>query len=165
MSAEEISLEEAFSGVSESTAQSDTPVFDAPQETADVQSVTPAEPALPVQSDTLAADDPATEVTASSDRIIHFVHDGFSLLGNVWESGQELVITPENYQATIDTTGKSVLDLDQNGQVVRYGKVIWLDGPAPAPEFAVETQVHADKLAEQARRPPVSIATVVPVQS
>ncbi len=65
--------------------------------------------------------------------LIHFVEDGFSAFGTVWNKGQELEISPGSpeFQRTQDINGDSWLDLrtDNAAQRRRWGKVMFAEGP------------------------------------
>jgi hypothetical protein len=66
---------------------------------------------------------------------IHILIDGFTVQGEVFYRGQEIVFPKggKAYQQTINRLGKSWLDLrsDDNAQYDRWGKVYFHEGPWP----------------------------------
>lgn len=97
----------------------------------------------------------AQETTTEAEpqtRLIHFTADGFTAFGMVWYRGQELEITPDLYEKTLDKDGNSWLDsLDKLTQMRRFGEVKFEDGPWPYDEYEEEQALKAEK--ERARRP------------
>lgn len=76
----------------------------------------------------------ATAATARGEvRTIHFVDDGLTALGKVWYRGEQISVdtASDDYQMTVDRTGRSWLDFDEVEQVERYGKVMFRPGPWP----------------------------------
>ncbi|MDN3443398.1 hypothetical protein [Microbacterium sp. APC 3901] len=51
--------------------------------------------------------------------------------GRVLRQGEEFEVTEELYEATLDRTGASWLNLTDAEQVARYGCVKWAKGPRP----------------------------------
>lgn len=56
---------------------------------------------------------------------------GDAATGRVLRQGEEFVVTEELYAATLDRTGASWLDLDEQAQTARYGSVKWAKGAKP----------------------------------
>lgn len=56
---------------------------------------------------------------------------GDAATGRVLRQGEEFVVTEELYAATLDRTGASWLDLDDQAQTARYGSVKWAKGAKP----------------------------------
>lgn len=66
-------------------------------------------------------------------RVIHFVAEGWTAQGRVWQMGDTVGFAGEAYKQTINkVTGESWLDLDDNDQIIRYGKVFFRPGRRPA---------------------------------
>lgn len=63
--------------------------------------------------------------------VIHFMEDGFTAFGNVWYRGQEVAVTDDVYERETDLNGNSWLDMTENDQIERFGKVMWRWGPWP----------------------------------
>lgn len=65
--------------------------------------------------------------------LLHFVQDGFMVLGQVWYRGQEIEFVRDSlaWERTKDRTGFTWLSLvdDPNGQVARWGKHYFSPGP------------------------------------
>lgn len=75
----------------------------------------------------------AVEAAPQEEKLIHFLEDGFTGgLGSIFYRGQELRIktgTPE-WTATVDPgTGESWVDMSEEDQFDRYGKVMFRKGP------------------------------------
>jgi hypothetical protein len=64
---------------------------------------------------------------------IHVVTDGFTVSGRVWYQGQEIKYSLNGaaYESTKDRFGRSWLDLDDEAQLDRWGKVYFRKGPWP----------------------------------
>jgi len=62
---------------------------------------------------------------------IHFIEDGFTALGRIWLRGMELTLRRDSpgWQMTVDRQGRSWMDLTEDLQRQRYGKVHFRTGP------------------------------------
>lgn len=66
-------------------------------------------------------------------RVIHFVAEGWTAQGRVWQMGDTVGFAGEAYEQTKNkVTGESWLDLDDTAQIIRYGKVFFRTGRRPA---------------------------------
>jgi len=87
---------------------------------------------------------------AEGNILIHFLEDGFTVLGQVWYRGQELEFEPGSpaHQDTYDRTGRSWLDLrnDEFAQAARWGKVMFRNGPWPGKSLAEAAEVPYEAL-------------------
>ena len=81
--------------------------------------------------------------------IIHIVEDGFTALGRVWYIGQEIEFVKGGraYNDTKDRNGSTWLDLDENGQIDRYGKIYFRLG-----EWRGKTYEISEAAAEERKR-------------
>jgi hypothetical protein len=72
--------------------------------------------------------------------VVHFLEDGLTVNGRVMYRGDELEFAPGSraYQDTFDRLGRSFLQLrhDEFGQVDRWGKVMFRNGPWPGKTYA-----------------------------
>lgn len=62
---------------------------------------------------------------------VHFVDDGFTILGKVWYKGEELVVSPgtPEWDEIHDRNGNTTLLLDEWQQMDRYGRRLFAPGP------------------------------------
>lgn len=82
-------------------------------------------------------------------RIIHVLHDGFTAFSKVWHRGQEIEITPALYEETLDTNGKTWLDMTDKEQFKRFQGIMYFGrGEWPGEDWDNEDA----KAAEQSRR-------------
>ncbi len=94
------------------------------------------------QSEGRKEHEPEIEDISASDEniVIHFLEDGLTALGKVWYRGDELEFAPNSqaYKDTCDRNGRSWLSLrsDEFGQVDRWGKVMFRNGPWPGKTYA-----------------------------
>lgn len=74
---------------------------------------------------------------------IHFLEDGFTALSKIFYRGDELEFDRDSqaYKDTLDKNGKSWLDyrLDEFGQVDRWGRIMFRNGPWPGKTYAAGT--------------------------
>lgn len=61
-------------------------------------------------------------------RTVHFVTTGHTALGKMFQVGEELTVTDSVYQRTQDRNGDSWLDLEEDEQIARWGKVVFREG-------------------------------------
>lgn len=75
----------------------------------------------------------------ASNILIHFLEDGFSALGRVFYRGEELEfeVGSRAYEDTFNKRGESWLDYrnDEFGQVDRWGKIFFRNGPWPGKTY------------------------------
>ena len=93
------------------------------------------------------------EISEGTDIILlHVVEDGFTQFGRVWLRGQELRLTPKDYEETKDRNGVSWVDTllnDPQAQYSRWGRVYIAPGPfQPRPGEVFNDEVSK----EDARR-------------
>lgn len=102
------------------------------------------------------------EEVISSNFLVHIVEDGFSAHGQIWYRGQEIEYSTDEqvYKDTMDRYGKSWLDLDDAGQMRKYGRVYFRRGPWPGNEWEDENSREAEQKRGRKPRPlaPVSAA-------
>lgn len=74
---------------------------------------------------------------------IHFLEDGFTALNRVFYRGDELEFEYDSqaYKDTLNKHGKSWLDyrFDEFGQVDRWGRIMFRNGPWPGKTYAAGT--------------------------
>jgi hypothetical protein len=63
--------------------------------------------------------------------LVHFLDDGLTGNNRVFYRGQEYTFGPEAYADTVDRLGFSWLNLDDDEQIARWGKVRFRKGPWP----------------------------------
>lgn len=122
--------------------------------------VAPTAPAKPVPEEQLTAEereirklrhqlalaegvkDPEVEYEEPADGetiLIHFVANGFTALGQVWVTGQELEfeVGGRAYNDTKNSRGETWVSLagDDRAQMKKWGKVIFRPGPWPGDPF------------------------------
>lgn len=109
---------------------------------------------------TSGADDPH----GADSILIHFVVDGFTVLGQVWYRGQEVEFDSGGpaYHATKDSRGRSWLDLSDADQLEQYGAVFFRRGPWPGRDYEDEQAGRAEK--GRRRRAPVPRSVYAPVR-
>lgn len=83
--------------------------------------------------------------------LVHFLEDGFTAFSQVWYRGQELEITPEMRESTIDRAGKTWIDMDDSEQFERFERVMFRLGPWPGKPWADQQAEAAEKARD--RRP------------
>jgi hypothetical protein len=99
--------------------------------------------------------EPDTYETANAEAgepfVIHFLEDGITSLGKVWLRGQEIEFAPggQAYRDTCDRHGRSWVDLRNNefGQVERWGKVMFRNGPWPGKPWTAAAEANFERLA------------------
>jgi hypothetical protein len=75
-------------------------------------------------------------------RVVHFIEDGFTALEKVWYRGQDFSITvgsPE-WNLTVDKVGNTWLDMTEDEQIQRYGRVMFRIGPWKGKGVALMTE-------------------------
>lgn len=77
--------------------------------------------------------DPIPEVdpTAAGAVTVNFTEDGMTWLGQIWYAGQELTVLPGSKQweeLTDPKTGKLLLLLTENEQIIRWGRRMFREG-------------------------------------
>ena len=79
--------------------------------------------------------------------LIHFVEDGFTAQGRIWYRGQELEFDKEGraYDQTKDRNGDSWLDLSEDEQIDRYGKVYFKPGPWRGKDYDESNAQQAER--------------------
>lgn len=77
--------------------------------------------------------EPVADAAADGNLVVHFCEDGITALGKVWYRGEQRVFDQRAYRDTCDRHGRSWLDLvdDEQGQIGRWGKVMFRRGPWP----------------------------------
>lgn len=78
--------------------------------------------------------------------LIHFVEDGFTWAGRVWNQGDELEIGPEHprWQSAVGW-----ITLDKVAQVNRYGRVFFEPGPWPYKQIPPGTEFMLPEMTPQ----------------
>lgn len=71
--------------------------------------------------------------------LIHILEDGFTFLGRTWYRGQEVSFGEKAYEETKDRHGNSWLQLDDEGQFLRWGRINFRRGPWPGQRKYAET--------------------------
>lgn len=101
-----------------------------------------------------AASAPAVTRKDGEKILIHVREDGFTANGRVWYRGQELEfeVGSEPYKDTLDRSGRSWLELDENSQYKQYGRVMFGFGPWPGGQYENQRALEAERL--RGRTPP-----------
>lgn len=88
--------------------------------------------------------------------LINFVSDGFTAFGQVWYTGQELEfhVGGSDYALTQNGDGKSWLNLSEDEQIERYGRVMFRRGPWKGKRLAADEMSAAER--RRARRVPMN---------
>lgn len=97
---------------------------------------------------------PTEKYLASEDGVfyIHFIADGLTAFGKVWYTGEEIPFDGRNgsaFRQTINRLGESWVDMTEDEQIDRYGKIMFRHGPWRGARFEDEA---LQKKAEKARR-------------
>jgi hypothetical protein len=91
----------------------------------------------------IEANSPEREVRSDpqGDVTVHFVEDGFTALGKVWEKGKTLTLArgSDDWNETLDKKGRSWTEESADEQLDRRGKVYFLPGPANKTAVGVVT--------------------------
>lgn len=92
-----------------------------------------------------------TQPSAEEGTLIHVVTDGFNQFGQVWFRGQEIILSPKDYERTKDRNGVSWVDTllhDPHAQYAKWGEIYVAPGPfSPRPG-----EVFADPLVTEDER-------------
>lgn len=114
------------------------------------------------QQDVEPVVDELTKPGDAGNILIHFLEDGFSALGRVWYRGDELEfeVGSQAYRDTFNKNGVSWLELRGNefGQVDRFGKIMFRNGPWPGKSYTDGTYEALRREAGEGTIPPPSKA-------
>lgn len=79
--------------------------------------------------------------------LIHIVEDGFTAQGRTWFKGQEIefVVGGRAHKETKDRNGDSWLDLDESGQIQKYGVVYFRRGPWPGLGYSEDASLREER--------------------
>ena len=98
----------------------------------------------------VTADPPAPADTDSL--VVSFVEDGFTLLGQVWYTGQELEVAlgSADWQASLlngsDPSSRSVLELSEQEQIQRWGRRMFRPGRWAGSAYEIPTEASAEEV-------------------